>query len=180
MDPLWSPVDLATQAFGQSISVTPIQMATAVAATINGGRLLRPHIIKATIAPGGLRQEVRPEVMGQPISAATSATMRDMLRQVVDPEGRTHPGQPRNYTAGGKSGTANVPIVNGYDERHIASFIGFAPVDDPRLLVLVKLDENADGLTGTQAAAPVFAALTDEALAYLNVRPDHGARVTVP
>lgn len=167
----WSPVDLATQAFGQSISVTPLQMISAVAAAINGGNLVRPHLVSAFVDANGKRSEVQPEIVGRAVSESTSATMRAMLQAVVNP-GHPHPGQPRAYTAGGKSGTANVPIPNGYDDRQVASFIGFAPVDNPKILILVKLDQNEDLMTGTQAAAPVFASLVDDSLSYLNVRPD--------
>lgn len=178
-DPGWSPVDLATQSFGQSMAVSPIQMVTAVAAAINGGKLVRPHIVKATIDPDGTRHDVEPEVVGNPISPATSATIRDMLGQVVFP-GRWHPAQPDRYSAGGKSGTANVPIPNGYDDTQVASFVGFAPLHDPQILVFVKLDENADLLTGTVAAGPIFADLVDEVLAYLNVPPDGDRYVERP
>ncbi|MCK9520408.1 MAG: penicillin-binding protein 2, partial [Dehalococcoidia bacterium] len=168
----WSPVDAATQAFGQSISVTPIQMLTALAATINGGNLLRPHLVKAIISPNGTRQEIQPEVMGHPITPETSAEIREMLHAVVDSPGRSHPGNPHDYLAGGKSGTANVPIGGSYNDTQIASFVGFAPLDNPRVLVLVKLNENQDLKTGTEAAAPIFASLAEEALHYMNVRPD--------
>jgi cell division protein FtsI/penicillin-binding protein 2 len=177
-DPPWSPVDLATQSFGQSISVTPIQMISAIAATINGGVLIRPHLVKATVDRDGTRHDVQPQVLGRAISEQTSATMRAMLNAVVDPKGRFHPGKPRDYTAGGKSGTANIPIPNGYDDRQVASFVGFAPLEHPRVLVLVKLDQNADLMTGTQAAAPIFASLADQALHYLNVMPDARKQVS--
>ena len=170
-DPLWSPVDLATQSFGQSISVTPIQMATAVAAAINGGQLLQPRLVSATVGADGTERDHRIEVVGRPISPETSDTIRTILGAVVDP-GWFHPGKPTLYTAGGKSGTANVPIPNGYDDTQIASFIGFAPLDEPRILILVKLDENRDFLTGTAAAGPIFADLVDEVLPYLRVPPD--------
>ena len=97
--------------------------------------------------------------------------MRQMLGDVVDP-GWYHPGKPRYYTAGGKSGTANVPIEGSYDDTQVVSFIGFAPVEEPRILILIKLDENADLATGTAAAGPVFASLVDEVLGYLGVPPD--------
>ena len=176
----WTPVDPATQSFGQAISVTPIQMLTAVAAVINGGNLVRPHVVKATVGADGKVQDVKTQVVGHPISEATSMTLRRMLRAVVDPPERGHPGKPRDYSAGGKSGTANVPISNGYNDTQIASFIGFAPADHPRLLVLVKLDRNTDGQTGTAAAAPVFAKIADDALHYLNVRPDAAQYAQAP
>ena len=171
-DPGWSPVDLATQAFGQSIGVTPIQMATAVAAAINGGHLLRPHLVRAYVHTDGTWLHNETIERGQAVSEETSAQIRQMMVAVIDPGGY-HPGKPELYTAGGKSGTANVPIPNGaYDDKHIASFVGFAPADEPQILVLVKIDENEDGQTGTVAAGPVFARLVDETLAHLNVAPD--------
>jgi cell division protein FtsI/penicillin-binding protein 2 len=179
-DPGWSPVDAATQSFGQSISVTPIQMLTALAAAINGGNLLRPHLVKAIVSPDGTRQEIQPEVLGHPVTPETSAQIREMMHAVVDSPGRSHPGKPEDYAAGGKSGTANVPIDGSYNDTQIASFVGFAPLDRPRVLVLVKLNENQDMQTGTEAAAPIFARLADQALHYLNVRPDVERSVATP
>ena len=176
----WSPVDLATQAFGQSISVTPIQMLSAVGAAINGGNLVKPHLVKAHIDQKGNRTDVKPEIVGRAISGETSATIRKMLHDVVESPGRFHPGNPKEYSAGGKSGTANVPVPNGYDQTQIASFIGFAPLDDPKILVLVKLDNNDDFLTGTAAAGPVFSKLADDILRYMNVRPDGSKYVSRP
>ena len=171
VDPDWSPVDAAAQSFGQAISVTPIQVVTALAAAINGGRLLEPRLVKATIARDGTRHYLPITTVGQPISAETSATIRQMLGSVIDP-GWYHPGKPRFYTAGGKSGTANVPIDASYDDTQIVSFAGFAPLNDPRVLILVKLDENADLESGTEAAGPIFADLVDEVLGYLGIPPD--------
>ncbi len=170
----WSPVDLATQSFGQSISVTPLQMLTAVAAAINGGKLMKPHLVKAHIASDGTRTEVQPVVESQPIKPETSATIRSMLGQVIsqDPPGTGR--NPRLYTAGGKSGTANVPVWNGYDDTQIASFVGFAPLEHPRILMLIKLDQNQDFQTGTVAAGPIFRTFADDALQYLGVKPDKG------
>jgi cell division protein FtsI/penicillin-binding protein 2 len=169
----YSPVDVATQSFGQSISVTPVQMMQAVAAAINGGNLITPHLVKAHVKPDGTRNDVAPQVVGRAISPQTSDTIRQMLGQVVsqDPDGWGR--NPAKYTAGGKSGTANVPVWGSYnDETQIASFIGFAPLENPRILVLVKLDQNADLMTGTQAAGPIFAHFADDALRYLSVKPE--------
>lgn len=176
-DPGWTEVDLATQSFGQAISVTPLQMTTAIAATINGGYLLQPRIVDAYVDSSGQRREIEPIVRGRPITEETSRAVQQMLEDVIYP-GWDHQARPELYTAGGKSGTANVPIPNGtYAETQVASFVGFAPADDPEILILVKLDENADQLTGTQAAGPVFAKLVDKTLGYMNVPPD-GARVS--
>ena len=179
-DPGWSPVDLATQSFGQSISVTPIQMLSAVAAAINGGNLMRPHFVKAHVSPNGTRTDIKPEILGRAISEQTSATIRQMLHAVVESPGRFNPGNPKEYSAGGKSGTANVPVPNGYDDTQIASFIGFAPLDKPKILILVKLDNNADLQTGTVAAGPIFSRLADDILRYMNVPPDAAKYVRKP
>jgi stage V sporulation protein D (sporulation-specific penicillin-binding protein) len=167
----WSAVDLATQSFGQGISVTPLQMVMAVAAAINGGRLLQPQFVQAIISPDGVRTEIEPVVLGTPIRPDASATIRQMMGEVVMASGY-HPAEPDKYTAGGKSGTANVAVNAVYDDTQIVSFIEFAPLDNPEILVFVKLDENQDLLTGTVAAGPVAAALMDETLTYLNVAPD--------
>ena len=171
----YSIVDVATQSFGQSISVTPIQLMQAVAASINGGNMITPHVVKAHISADGVRTEVAPHVTGRAISSQTSDTIRGMLGEVIaqDPDGWGR--NPSRYTAGGKSGTANIPVWGSYNDDHqIASFIGFAPLEKPRILVLVKLDQNQDLMTGTQAAGPIFAHFADDALRYLSVRPEKG------
>ncbi len=130
----WTVVDPATQSFGQSISVSPVQMATAVAAVINGGNLVTPRVVSAYIDPDGTRHDIPVDVRGRPITPETSAKLRKMMQAVVDPGFSKHPANPTMYTAGGKSGTANVPVTNGYNDRQIASFVGFAPVEDPKIL----------------------------------------------
>lgn len=174
-DPGYSPVDVATQSFGQSISVTPVQMMQAVAACINGGNLVTPHVVKARILPDGTRVDVQPTIVRRVISQAASDAVRHMMGEVVtqDPDGWGR--NPVHYTAGGKSGTANIPVWGTYtDDEQIVSFMGFAPLEQPRLLVLVRLDQNRNLLTGTQAAGPIFARYVDQALRYLGVPPEKG------
>ncbi|MEJ5220666.1 MAG: penicillin-binding protein 2 [Tepidiforma sp.] len=174
-DPGYSPVDVATQSFGQSISVTPVQMMQAIAACINGGNLITPHVVKARIRPDGSRIDVQPAVVRRVISQAASDAVRRMMGEVVtqDPDGWGR--NPARYTAGGKSGTANIPVWGTYtDDQQIVSFMGFAPLENPRILVLVRLDQNRNLLTGTQAAGPIFARYVDEALRYLGVPPEKG------
>ena len=175
-DKNWTIADFWTQSFGQGINVTVLQMTSAFTAVINGGTLLKPHLVKSYVGEDGRRQEVGRDAVGQPISAATSATLRQMLQDVIMPPEIGHPGKPRDYTAGGKSGTADIEAINGLPSgKLIVSFIGFAPAVDPQIVVYVMLDENADGKTGAEAAAPVFSKLVDDTLHYLNVTPD-GAR----
>jgi cell division protein FtsI/penicillin-binding protein 2 len=168
----WSPVDLATQSFGQSIGVTPLQMAAAVGAAINGGNLMRPHFLRAVVNDDGTETLANPVVAGHPVSPGTSETIRGMMQYVIEWPEWPHPAELADYTAGGKSGTANVPVPNGYDDTVTASFVGFAPAENPQVLILVKLDRNADLMTGTQAAGPVFAELANAVLHYLGIQPD--------
>ncbi len=173
-DPGFSPVDFATQSFGQSITVTPLQMIQAISAIINGGNLITPQIVKATISSDGVEHPVPSKVVGHPITAATSATMRMMMHYDLESPGYRSEGDPKYYLAGGKSSTANVPLPNGgyNDLTQIASFVEFAPLNDPKVLVLVTLDENQDLETGSIAAGPVAAQFIDDVLRYMNVAPD--------
>jgi cell division protein FtsI/penicillin-binding protein 2 len=173
-DPGFSTVDFATQSFGQSITVTPLQMIQAIAAIINGGNLITPHIVKATISADGSEHPVTPKVVGHPITQQTSDTMRQMMHAVLEAPGYRSEGDPKYYLAGGKSSTANVPLPNGgyNDLTQIASFVEFAPLDNPKVLVLVTLDENQDLETGSIAAGPVAADFIDDVLRYMNVAPD--------
>jgi cell division protein FtsI/penicillin-binding protein 2 len=167
-DPAWSWVDLASNSFGQGINVTPLQVAAAFSATINGGRLMQPHIIKEIRGPESV-QTFDPVVVRQVISEATSAQMRAMLQSVIDQP--RYPARVREYSAGGKSGTSNVPLSTGYTEQTVASFIGFGPVDDPEVVILVKLDHPQDDEFGSTVAGPVFSSLMTTTLHHLRVPP---------
>jgi cell division protein FtsI/penicillin-binding protein 2 len=170
-DPLWSEVDLATNSFGQGVAASPLQVISAIASLANGGRLMRPYIVAEADTPDGHRT-YEPVVVRQVVSEATAATMVDMMNQVV--EGIPgHLAAVRGYHVAGKTGTttgatlADGTVVDG----NIASFIGFAPAEDPRFIMLVKLDFKEDRLGGT-VSAPVFAALAPSILAYLGVQPN--------
>jgi cell division protein FtsI/penicillin-binding protein 2 len=150
-------------------------MMQAIAACINGGNLVTPRVVKGRIRPDGTRIDLQPTIVRRVISPAASDAVRRMLGEVVaqDPDGWGR--NPVHYTAGGKSGTANIPVWGTYtDDQQIVSFMGFAPLEQPRLLVLVRLDQNRNLLTGTQAAGPIFARFVDEALRYLGVPPEKG------
>ena len=135
-------VDLARIGFGQSVAVTPIQLITAACAVINGGRLMQPYLLKEAIAPDGtVLYRTQPKVVSNPISEETSATMRELLELVVS-EGGAKNAAIEGYRIGGKTGTAQV-YKDGRIVRdvHIGSFLGFAPADDPRIALLVIVDE---------------------------------------
>lgn len=162
-------VDLARIGFGQSIAVTPIQLITACCAVVNGGQLMKPYVIeKITSESGEIIEQTEPSVIGQPITAKTSAAMRELLEKVVS-EGGGRNAYIEGYRIGGKTGTAQVykdGVVSS--ETHIGSFIGFAPIDDPEIAVLVIVDE-ADKASdyGSVTAAPFARDVMEKTLNYL-------------
>ena len=175
-DPEWYPSDLATNSFGQGISVTPLQMITAVAAIANGGELMRPYIVADVVGPDG-SDETQPQVVRRVISESTARTLTAMMNDVV--EGTpSHGARVQGYHVAGKTGTSFISVPGGYaPDRVITSFVGFAPVSDPRMIVLVKIDEPQGERLGGTVAAPVFAELAPKILSYLGVPPDAPALV---
>ncbi len=174
--PDWTQSDLATNSFGQGINVTPLQMITAVAAIANGGMLMKPYIVQQVIGPDGAKT-TQPQPVRQAISEQTASTLTTMMNDVVE-------GVPGNlariqgYHVAGKTGTAYISVPGGYaPDRVITSFIGFAPVSDPRMIVLVKIDEPQGAQLGGTVAAPVFAELAPKILSYLGVPPNADALV---
>ena len=167
----WYPVDLATNSFGQGVAATPLQVITAVAAIANGGNLMRPYIVQEVSGPQG-RRLYEPVVVRRAISEATARTVAQMMNQVV--EGVPyHLARISGYHVAGKTGTTIVSIPGGYDlNSTIASFVGFAPLEDPQMIMLVKIDQPQDDPLGGRVAAPIFGALAPTILAYLNVMPD--------
>ncbi|MBI2153890.1 MAG: penicillin-binding protein [Candidatus Rokubacteria bacterium] len=170
----WSGLSLATLSIGQEVSVTALQMVAAFGAVANGGRLMQPQVVRAVLDARG--REVRafePRAVRQVISPETARTLTQILTRVVtDGTGRyaAIPG----YEVAGKTGTAQK--IDQSTKRYsrapgILSFVGFAPADDPRLVMLVLLDEPKNEQWGSEAAAPIFAALGREVLRYLNVPP---------
>jgi stage V sporulation protein D (sporulation-specific penicillin-binding protein) len=167
----WYPVDLATNSFGQGVAATPLQVITAVAAIANGGKLMQPYIVQEVSGPQG-RRLYEPVVVRQAISEATAQTVAQMMNQVV--EGVPyHLARISGYHVAGKTGTTIVSIPGGYDlNSTIASFVGFTPLEDPQMIMLVKIDQPQDDPLGGRVAAPIFGALAPKILAYLNVKPD--------
>ncbi len=167
-------VDLARIGFGQSVAVTPVQLLTAACAVINGGNLMKPYVVsEITDASGAVIERGSPQVVGHPISRATSDTMRVLLENVVTLGGGKNAYIP-GYHVGGKTGTAQV-YVNGAvsSATHIGSFLGFAPANDPRIAVLLIVDEaNVPVDYGSVTAAPYARSFLERALNYLGVAPD--------
>jgi cell division protein FtsI/penicillin-binding protein 2 len=179
-DSNWFPSDLGTNSFGQGIAVTPIQMIAAVASIANRGVLMKPYIVEEYITHGsdGVRRiPVEPMAVRRAVSADTAATMTEMMVEVVN-KGAPKAAVP-GYRVAGKSGTAQIPEPYGYNPTDtIAAFVGFAPADDPRFVLLIKLDRPTVSPWGTQTAAPAFQAIAQRLLIYLRVPPDD-LRVTL-
>ncbi|MGN0774890.1 MAG: penicillin-binding transpeptidase domain-containing protein [Candidatus Ventricola sp.] len=179
-------VDLARIGFGQSVAVTPIQMITAACAVVNGGRLMKPYLVEAILNEDGEATQVfSPTVVANPISAETSATMRELLGSVVS-EGGGKNARVDGWSVGGKTGTAQI-YKNGRIESnlHIGSFVGFAPVEEPEVAVLVIVDEaQVKPDYGGTTAAPFAAQIFSEILPLLGVKKTDGsarrASVTMP
>lgn len=179
-------VDLARVGFGQSVAVTPIQMITAACAVVNGGRLMKPYLVEAIEdEDGNVIEQMYPQVVANPIKESTSATMRELLASVVS-EGGGKNAQVEGYAVGGKTGTAQIYVDGKIDPNlHIGSFVGFAPADDPKVAVLVIVDEAlVKPDYGGTTAAPFASQIFSEILPLLGVEKtqEGGARqeVTMP
>lgn len=169
-----TPINIATISIGQSISVTPIQIITATAAVANDGLLMKPQIVKQIKDyKGQVVKDFQPEPVRQVISKSTARQVAGILEQVVA-DGTGVKGYIEGYRAAGKTGTAQKAGVGGYTQgKYIASFSGFAPANDPRIAVLVVIDEPQGGsYMGGQIAAPVFKNLSRDILRYLGVTPE--------
>jgi cell division protein FtsI/penicillin-binding protein 2 len=171
-DPQWSEADLASNSFGQGISVSVLQLCDAISAIINGGNLMSPYIVQE-VRGNGQDKVTQPSVRRRVISQQTSDTLRQMMADVYAAYPTAHiPG----YSAGVKSGTAYVATSGGKNayaaETTIPSFIGFAPFNNPRVLIYVKLDNLGTNDLGGTVAAPMFADMMKQVLPYLNVAPD--------
>lgn len=173
----WRQVDLATNSFGQGISVTPLQMAMAVATIANDGMAMKPHVVREIDSPGRV-QTVQPEQVGQVISPETARTLRQIMGVVVNGIPTTWL-DVQGYKVGGKTGTANIAQGDGQykPNAYISSFVGIAPLDDPQLAILVKIDEPKDVPWGTVVAAPAFGRIVQAALAHMDVPPTEGSSV---
>lgn len=169
-------VDLARIGFGQSVAVTPIQMITAACAVVNGGRLMKPYLVEAIEdSDGNVLEQTSPKVVSTPISAETSATMRKLLYGVVENGGGKN-AKVNGYAIGGKTGTAQI-YRNGRIESnlHIGSFVGFAPADNPRVALLVTVNEaKVKPDYGGTTAAPFAAQIFEEILPLLGVAKTEG------
>ncbi|MBA2475107.1 MAG: penicillin-binding protein 2 [Actinobacteria bacterium] len=165
----WSDSSIGNIPIGQGIAVTPVQMAAAYAAVANRGVWVRPHLVRR-IGRGPRVRGARKRL----VSRDVAAKLVEMLRGVVDEGGTGTAAAVPGYTVAGKTGTASKPDERGgySTSRYVASFVGVVPASDPRLVILVTIDEPRSAIWGGVVAAPVFADLARFALQYLEVPPD--------
>lgn len=166
----WQESFIATNAYGQALAVTPLQMISAVSALANGGKLMQPYVVAEIRDENGVRrheptpagQVIRPETAAQMTAMATVAVQQEVQEALVE-----------GYTVAGKTGTAQIAEPFGYHPTDvIGSFIGWLPADDPRVIVFVKLDRPTSAPWGSMTAAPVFSKLAKELVVLLDIPPD--------
>jgi cell division protein FtsI/penicillin-binding protein 2 len=169
-DPDWFPVDLGTNAFGQGVAVTPIQMLMAVSAVTNDGRMVVPHVLSGLVRDG--RQfNIQPPSAGTPISEETANTLNEMLAISLENEASLAlvPG----YRVAGKTGTAQIPVDGEYDSNATnTSFIGWGPVDDPQFMIYIWLEHPTTSIWANDTAAPLFSEIAQKTVILLDIPPD--------
>jgi cell division protein FtsI (penicillin-binding protein 3) len=170
----WAAIDLATHAFGQGISATPLQMAMAYAAVANGGFLMRPYVAQKVTGPRGEALLAnQPQVVRRVISEKTARALAGMLKDVTAEGGTGSMAKVEGFDVAGKTGTAQKadPVHGGYSRKRVASFVGFVPAEEPRLVLMVMVDEPEASVYGGVVAAPAFGNIARGALRHLAVAP---------
>ncbi len=161
---------LATASFGQGVTMTQIQYLTAFSSVINGGKLMKPHIVKATIDDNGVIKENEPQLIRNTIKPETSSTMRGMLVSVIE-KGYDKISQVKGHYVGGKTGTAQFAEEGKYGDKTTQSFVGFGPVDDPKFAILIKL-KNPKTEYASYSCTPVFSKIAKYLFDYYQIPPD--------
>lgn len=167
----WHTIDVATAAFGQGVSVTPIELLTAFASLANEGIRMEPHVVAKIKTPGGETFTIPPKALGAAISTKTAKVMTEILVNAVD-NGEAKWAKPKGFRIAGKTGTSQIPIAGHYDpNKTIASFIGFAPADNPKFAMLVIVDRPTTSIYGSETAAPIFFTIAKDIFAYYDIPP---------
>jgi len=170
------PVDAASASFGQGITATPLQLAVAYGAIANNGKVMKPYVVDSIVHPDGTTIKTQPRTVRQVISDQAAGLLTGMLVSVVKNGHGKRAGVP-GYLVAGKTGTAQIPKTDGtgYDsDPHatIGTFVGFAPVSNPRFVMVVRMDRPKDVQFAESSAAPLFGDIASFALKYLEVPPD--------
>jgi cell division protein FtsI/penicillin-binding protein 2 len=166
----WYPVQLTTNSFGQGVAITSLQMATSISAVANGGKMMKPHVLKAVIQDGK-QYNTTPQVLGVPLKPESAREMTALLVKSLVNE--TSLALVPGYRIAGKTGTAEIPVngVYGTDQTN-ASFVGWGPADDPQFLVYVWISRPEKSPWGSLIAAPLFSDITKELVVFLDIPPE--------
>lgn len=172
----WFEVDLAAISFGQGISVTPLQLATATAAIANGGYLMEPYLVERIVdSQGQLVRQHTPQVVRKVIANDVAQLVSRMMEMATEEDGTAPKARVPGFRVAGKTGTAQKVdlVTGGYSaDKRVASFVGFVPAEAPRLVALVTIDEPKGQVYGGLVAAPVFSRIAGQALQYMKVSPN--------
>lgn len=170
----WQPIDLATASFGQGIAVTPIELLDAFSSLANDGVRMQPHVVSKIITPDGQTIPIEPKTLDTTMSPQTAKVMTEVLVYTVN-KGEASFARLHGYRIAGKTGTASVAVAGHYDpSQTIASFIGFAPADNPKFAMLVILNHPKAAIYGAETAAPVFFDIAKGILEYDGITPTEG------
>jgi cell division protein FtsI/penicillin-binding protein 2 len=169
----WYHADLATNTFGQGVSVTPLQLVVAASAIANDGQMVVPHVTRSIVSTSS-QYNVHAQAYGQPISEETAHELTEMLANTLEQEASL--ALVPYYRIAGKTGTAEIPGETGYS-RNItnASFLGWGPVDDPQFIVYVWLEDMQEpaSIWGSQTAAPLFSQIVRRLVVLMEIPPDN-------
>ena len=171
----WYDADLATVSFGQGVSTTSVQLVAAISAVANKGVLMKPFMVdKITDENGTIQQQFAPQVRRRVISEDNARKVTKMMEAVTQPGGTGTGAAVEGYSVAGKTGTAQKvdPVTKRYSSKRIGSFIGFVPASNPKLTILVVIDEPKKSPYGGIVAAPAFGAIARQSLSYLRIPPE--------
>lgn len=169
----WSHSQQATIAFGQGITATPLQILMATSAMANGGKLMQPYIVDKTVKANGQISQTQPKVITQVIRVDTANKVNQMMVAVVD-NGHGRPARVTGYSIAGKTGTAQVPNPGGgyYPDRFDGSFVGFAPANNPKFAMIIRMDNPKAVAWAEDSAAPAFGQMAKWLFSYMGIAPD--------
>lgn len=167
----WLSIDLVTASFGQGISVTPIQLLTAISSIANGGYLLKPYVVEEIHDVDGNIIEIKSVKIRKVLSGNASEVMKWMMVNAVE-NGDSRWVTLDSIPVAGKTGTSQIPVEGRYDpSQTIASFVGFFPADNPKVSMLVLLDKPKTSIYGSETAAPIFFSVARDIVQYYNIEP---------
>ena len=167
----WYAVDLATTGFGQGISITPIELLVAFSAFANNGKIAEPHVVSAFENENKKISKIPVKIRGNPITGKTAKVMTEILVNAVE-KGEAQWTRLKGYRIAGKTGTASIPVAGHYDPNStIVSFIGFAPADNPKFVMLVILEKPTTSIYAAETAAPLFFDIARDLLTYYGIPP---------